>query len=572
MAVLSRARLGRGIATLTIGKRIAIAFLALAAMELIMAVVGLGELDRSDRALSHTYNGRLLPLSRLAEVNDLGNDTIQQLTVATIARPSPQNLKKYLERVRKNARDIDALIAEIRAGIGQGEAAEVDAWLQRREAFAKDGLAPAMAALEKQDFNGAEDTILGVAMKRFEAMQEAYKAVAKSQLALAERANAESSERYGLVLKGAIGLLAISALLVGLVAFFVRRSVVLPIQSITGIMTRLSQGDRDVAVPTNEQRDEIGEMVRSIATFKEGLTRAEQLEAEAKRSAEEQLARAKRREELTRDFDAKAGKLLSGVGTALEQVRAASADLKSSADASESRTAAVSAAAREVSQNVQSVASAGTELDGAIGEVAKQAGSVATSASEVGASVQAASDRYKDLTSAAERIGGALKLVEEIASQTNLLALNATIEAARAGEAGKGFAVVAGEVKNLASQTARATSEIGEMIGSIQREAREGAASILQLVAAIKEVESRAAAIAAAVEEQAAATKEISRNAEEVAAANDDVARNVGEVAQETASTRGLALRMNGAADELRREAQSLREEMERFFERMRAA
>ena len=572
MAVLSLARPGRGIATLTIGKRIAIAFLALAAMELIMAVVGLGELDRSDRALSHTYNGRLLPLSRLAEVNDLSNDTIQQLTVATIARPSPQNLKKYLERVRKSAQDMDALIAEIKAGIGQGEAAEVDTWLQRREAFAKDGLAPAMAALEKQDFNGAEDTILGVAMKRFEAMQEAYKAVAKSQLALAERANAESSERYGLVLKGAIGLLAISALLVGLVAFFVRRSVVLPIQSITGIMTRLSQGDREIAVPTNEQRDEIGEMVRSIATFKEGLTRAEQLEAEAKRSAEEQLARAKRREELTRNFDAKAGKLLSGVGTAVEQVRAAAADLKSSADASESRTAAVSAAAREVSRNVQSVASAGTELDGAIGEVAKQAGSVATSASEVGASVQTASDRYRDLTSAAERIGGALKLVEEIASQTNLLALNATIEAARAGEAGKGFAVVAGEVKNLASQTARATSEIGEMIGSIQREAREGAASILQLVSAIKEVESRAAAIAAAVEEQAAATKEISRNAEEVASANDDVARNVGEVAQETASTRGLALRMSGAADELRREAQSLGEEMERFFERMRAA
>ena len=559
-------------ATLTIGRRIALAFAALAAIQLLMAVAGLSELDRSDRALSDTYRERLMPLSRLAEVNDLTNDAIQQLTVATIARPSPQNMRKYLDRVRKNTRDVEALIQGIGQGLGRDEKTSVEAWLARRDAFAKDGLAPALAALEKQAFNDAEDAILGVAMKRFEAMQDAYRTLAKSQLELAERANAESSARYALAIKGAIGLLAVSMLVAGLVAFMVRRSVVLPIQAITRIMVLLSRGDRDVAVPVVDQRDEIGEMARSIATFKEGLIRAQRLEAEAKEKAAEELARAKRREKLTADFDGKAGKLLGGVASAVEQVRAAATDLKSSADASESRTAAVSAAAREVSANVQSVASAGTELDGAIGEVAKQAGTVASAANSVGATVQSASARYKDLNSAAERIGGALKLVEEIASQTNLLALNATIEAARAGEAGKGFAVVAGEVKSLASQTARATKEIGEMIGNIQKEAREGAASILQLVAAVKEVESMAVSIAAAVEEQAVATKEISRNAEEVASANDAVAGNIGEVAQETASTRALAAQMNSAADELRREAGALRAEMERFFDRMRAA
>lgn len=67
------------------------------------------------------------------------------------------------------------------------------------------------------------------------------------------------------------------------------------------------------------------------------------------------------------------------------------------------------------------------------------------------------------------RIGKVADEIDKIAKQTNLLALNATIEAARAGDAGKGFAVVAGEVKNLSTQTARATAEVAGVVTELQK-------------------------------------------------------------------------------------------------------
>jgi methyl-accepting chemotaxis protein len=99
-----------------------------------------------------------------------------------------------------------------------------------------------------------------------------------------------------------------------------------------------------------------------------------------------------------------------------------------------------------------------------IGEISRQ---VAQSGQVTGQAVEDA--RRTDmivqaLARSAQKIGDVVGLITNIAGQTSLLALNATIEAARAGEAGKGFAVVASEVKNLASQTTRATEEIGAQI------------------------------------------------------------------------------------------------------------
>ncbi|MFI7547060.1 methyl-accepting chemotaxis protein [Actinoplanes sp. NPDC049599] len=102
---------------------------------------------------------------------------------------------------------------------------------------------------------------------------------------------------------------------------------------------------------------------------------------------------------------------------------------------------------------------------------------------------QTAVEVIQRLEASSAEIGKVLELIATIAKQTNLLALNATIEAARAGEAGRGFAVVAGEVKDLATETAVATGEIGGQVGGIRTDTRNAVAAIEEMRRLIEELD-----------------------------------------------------------------------------------
>ena len=155
------------------------------------------------------------------------------------------------------------------------------------------------------------------------------------------------------------------------------------------------------------------------------------------------------------------------------------------------------------------VNSAGAELVTSIEEAERNVVAATNVAAQAQAMTADANASVRRLEESSTKIGDVVKVITSIAEQTNLLALNATIEAARAGELGKGFAVVAGEVKELAQSTARATDDVGRLVGAIQTDAVtvvEALAGIGQIVDRINETQTM---ISGVLTEQAAVTRDI---------------------------------------------------------------
>lgn len=361
--------------------------------------------------------------------------------------------------------------------------------------------------------------------------------------------------------------IAIAGLALGAIgAWLIGRSISSPIRLMTGTMSELAGGHLDIEVPAQANRDEIGDMARTVLVFKDALRAQRDADTAAKLDAEAKLKRAQALDSLIAGFEGKVGELAASLTTASGALQRSAQSMTETAERTNRQSAVVASAAEQATSNVQTVAAATEELSASITEIGRQVAQSTGIAEKAVHQAAETNHQVQSLATAARAIGDVVSLISEIAAQTNLLALNATIEAARAGEAGRGFAVVASEVKNLAGQTAKATEEISSKIGEIQQATESSVGAIAGIASVIEEMSRISTAIASAVEEQTAATAEIARNVQQASQGTTEVSTNISEVTVAAGDTGRAAGEVLGAAVELGGQSSVLNEEVRRFI------
>ena len=366
-------------------------------------------------------------------------------------------------------------------------------------------------------------------------------------------------------------LINLAVLVIGLVlacglAWIIVRSITLSIAEMIAVMNRLAVNDVTVEVMGSGRRDEIGDMARSVEVFKTSTIERLRLEEEEKQAMARREQRQHEIERLTSGFDQEVTTLLGGLSDAATEMGHTSNAMTANAEETLRQTSVVSAATEEASQNLNTIASASNQMLASIQEIASQVQRAASIASNAVHEADTTSQKMQNLAETAARIGDVVQLITDIASQTNLLALNATIEAARAGEAGKGFAVVAGEVKTLASQTAKATTDIATQISAIQSETDGAVEAIKRINTVIGDISEMSAVIAGAVEEQGAAMQEVVRNVEQAAVGTNEVASNIVQVVGAARETGEMATGVQRVATRVQSESGTLKNRVEIFL------
>ncbi len=376
-----------------------------------------------------------------------------------------------------------------------------------------------------------------------------------------------------------------------------------PLKRVTETMTRLAGGDLDVAIEGRNRGDEIGDMVRSVAVFRDNAlenvrlgreaeaARALSAEEEARRAAERARVEAEQMQALNALSDVLAaladGNLEEGMAedlpadyvimartynNAVEALRATLADVRvvtgeitggtgnlaSSADDLARRTEQQAAALEESSRALRQL----TEIVRTTAESARKTtvsvGETNSYAKHSGQVVAKAIDAMAEINRSSEKISTIIGVIDEIAFQTNLLALNAGVEAARAGEAGRGFAVVAQEVRELAQRCAGAAREIKGLISESSAQVRSGVALVQETGDALTVINSHITTIHDLVSNIEASAADQYTGLNEVNSAVHEVElitqQNAAMVEENTAEIHGL-----------RRQVEALNEKIERF-------
>jgi methyl-accepting chemotaxis protein len=534
---------------MTLGVRLGIGFGIVLASLCAVAILGAVGMSRIGAMADRIINEDWRKSQAAHNIKDAADATFI-VALQTLQKTEQTPFTTLQQRVAEARKAMDKAMGEL----SELTTAEADkAQLENMEKQSKgylETLAQVMELAETGKVVQGEAAVHQTLEPRFSALSKSVHQVVEQNT---QRVDSSGAEQVAAIAKGRLTMMTLGTLVTvagALFAWWIVRSLTVPLASAVAVAQRISEGSLDGTIEAKSE-NEVGKLLQALAKMQDEL-RA--MIGEVVKSAAE--------------VSSSASVFSAGAGDSISRAQARTEATSSTAAAIEEMTVSIGQVA-EHAQEAAAIADKSSSLARDGESIVRAASSEMNSIAQ---SVKHGSELVETLNRRSGEISTIVRVIKDIADQTNLLALNAAIEAARAGEQGRGFAVVADEVRKLAERTGSATSEIGSMIDAIQRETssvvetmQAGGDKVVQGVKLADEAAAALEKINAQTLEAVASVNAIASATREQQAASSDIARNVERIAQMTEESGAAAHQSADAAQNLERLATGLQARVGRF-------